>query len=132
MDYLKEEKYYKEKNDIEIYVPLVQPEYPENSRVKRQVMILPLSLEDEVQTCGTASVLKEFAKDLNIKCLKMNDIVFNKEQNKYDIKAARERYIFYKEMEQHQKDMDLLKQQFVSHHRSFPKHDDNDGSSDEP
>jgi hypothetical protein len=58
MDYLKKEEYYKEKNDTEISVPLVQPEYPENSSLKTQVMILPLSLEDEVQTCGTANVLK--------------------------------------------------------------------------
>ena len=57
-------------------------------------------------------------------------IVFNEKNNKFDIKAARERYIFYKEMEQHQKDMNSFKQQFVSH-RSFPKHDDNDSSSDD-
>jgi hypothetical protein len=131
MDYLKKEEYYKEKNDIEISVPLVQPEYPEISRVKTQVMILPLSLEDEVQTCGTANVLKEFAKDLNIKCSKNTEyIVFNEKNNKFDIKAARERYIFYKEMEQHQNDMISLKQQFMSH-RSFPKHDDNHSDSDD-
>lgn len=63
--------------------------------LKIQVMILLLSWEDKVQTCGTASVLKEFAKDLDFKCLKNEEyIVFNKEQNKYDIKAAREKYIF--------------------------------------
>jgi hypothetical protein len=94
-------------------------------------MILPLSLEDEVQTCGTANVLKEFAKDLNIKCSKNTEyIVFNEKNNKFDIKAARERYIFYKEMEQHQNDMISLKQQFMSH-RSFPKHDDNHSDSDD-
>ena len=131
MDYLKKEEYYKEKNDIEISVPLVQPEYPEISSVKTQVMILPLSLEDKVQTCGTANVLKEFGKDLNIKCSKNTEyIVFNEKNNKFDIKAARERYIFYKEMEQHQKDMISLKQQFVLH-RSFPKDDDNHSGSDD-
>ncbi|CAB4003461.1 Hypothetical predicted protein [Paramuricea clavata] len=131
MDYLKKEEYYKEKNDIEISGPLVQPEYPEISSVKTQVMILPLSLEDEVQTCGTANVLKEFAKNLNIKCSKNTEyIVFNEKNNKFDIKAARERYIFYKEMEQHQNDMISLKHQFVSH-RSFPKHDDNHSGSDD-
>ena len=66
---------------------------------------------------------------MNIKCSKNTEyIVFNEKNNKFDTKAARERYIFYKEMEQHQKDMNSLKQQFVSH-RSFPKHDDNDSSS---
>ena len=90
MDYLKKEEYYKEKNDTEISVPLAQPEYPENSSLKTQVMILPLSLEDEVQTCGTANVLKEFAKYLNIKCSKNTEyIIFNEKNNKFDIKAAR-------------------------------------------
>ena len=73
MDYLKKE-YFKEKNDIEISVPPVQPEYPEISSVKTQVMILPLSLEDEVKTCGTANVLKEFARDLDIKCSKNTEL----------------------------------------------------------
>ena len=52
-----------------------------------------------------------------------------KEIKKFDIKAARERYIFYKEMEQHEKDMNSLKHQFASH-RSFPKVDDNDNPED--
>ena len=52
-----------------------------------------------------------------------------KEIKKFDIKAARERYIFYKEMAQHEKDMNSLKHQFASH-RSFPKVDDNDNPED--
>ena len=70
MDYLKKEDYYEKGKPIKICVPPAKSECPTNSSQKTKVMILPLSIEDEVKTCGTANVLKEFARDLNIKGLK--------------------------------------------------------------
>ena len=66
MDYLMKEDYEQHEFSINISVPPVKPEYPENARNKTKVMILPLSLEDELQTCGIANVLKEFTRDLSI------------------------------------------------------------------
>ena len=104
MDYLKKEDYGQHECSISISVPPVKPEYPENAKNKTKVMILPLSLEDEVQTCGTANVLKEFARDLNIDSSKKLDyVIFDQKENKFEIKAARERYIFYKEMAHHER-----------------------------
>ena len=94
MDYLKKEDYEQHECSISISVPLVKLEYPENAKNKTKVMILPLSLEDEVQTCGTSNVLKEFARDLNIDSSKKLDyVIFDQKENKFEIKAARERYI---------------------------------------
>ena len=104
MDYLKKEDYGQHECSISISVPPVKPEYTENAKNKTKVMILPLSLEDEVQTCGTANVLKEFARDLNIDSSKKLDyVIFDQKENKFEIKAARERYIFYKEMAHHER-----------------------------
>lgn len=126
LDYLKKEEYEEPENNIKISVPPMKPEYPENAGMKTKVMILPLSLEDEVQTCGTANVLKEFARDLNIQSSKKVEyVVFNKEERKFEIKAARERYIFYKEMENHEKEMVTLRKQFDTS-RSFHEDEESD------
>ncbi|CAB3988924.1 Hypothetical predicted protein [Paramuricea clavata] len=77
----------------------IDQEYPESTK-QTNVMVLPLSIEDESLTTGTASVLREFAKDLDITICKTDDHLTYKEHNKkIDINAARERYKFYEEMD---------------------------------
>ena len=59
------------------------------------MLTLPLSIEDEVQTCGTASILKVFAYTLSIPSKKKEDyIVFTKNVKRFEVEAARERFIF--------------------------------------
>jgi hypothetical protein len=75
-------------------------------------MILPLSIEDESLTTGTAPVMHEFASDLDIKIDKSHDYLpYNEQGKKFNINAARERYKFYKKMECHAIDMERLRQQ---------------------
>jgi hypothetical protein len=63
-------------------------------------MVLPLSIEDESLTTGTALVLCEFAKDLDITICKTDDhLTYNEHNKKFDINAACERYKFYEEMD---------------------------------
>ncbi|CAB4016706.1 Hypothetical predicted protein [Paramuricea clavata] len=83
-------------------------------RVTKQTngMVLPLSIEDESLTTGTASVLCEFAKDLNIIICKTDDhLTYNEHKKKFDINAACEHYKFYEEMDWHAKDMEKLRNQ---------------------
>ena len=83
----------------------IDQEYPESSK-KANIMILPLSIEDESLTTGTASVMREFANDLNIIICRSDDILmYNMHNKKFNIQGARERYIFYKKMDYHVKDM---------------------------
>lgn len=75
----------------------IDQEYPK-SRNKANIMILPLSIEDKSLTTGTASVMREFAKDLDIIIRKSDDLLmYNTQNRKLDIQGARECYIFYKE-----------------------------------
>jgi ankyrin repeat protein len=75
-------------------------------------MVLPLSIEDESLTTGTALVLREFAKDLDITICKTDDhLTYNEHNKKFDINAACERYKFYEEMDWHAKDMEKLRNQ---------------------
>ena len=126
MTYLKKEDYLlkNEEQKYKITVPVERSEYPECANVKSTVLLLPLSIEDEVQTCGTASVLKEFASDLKIPGNKKEDyVVLNKTSNKLEVNAARERYVFHKKMADHKKDILALRKQFDGK-RSF-QDDDN-------
>ena len=89
----------------------IDQEYPESSK-KANIMILPLSIEDESLTTSTASVMREFSKDLDIIVRKSNDLpMYNTQNRKFDIQGARERYIFYKEMDYHTKDMKKFRRQ---------------------
>jgi hypothetical protein len=75
-------------------------------------MVLPLSIEDELLITGTASVSREFSKDHDITIFKIDDHLTHNEHNKkFDMKAARESYTFYEEMDWHEKDMEKLRNQ---------------------
>ena len=89
----------------------IDQEYPESSK-KANIMILPLLIEDESLTTRTASVTHEFANDLNIIICRSDDILmYNMHNKKFNIQGARERYIFYKKMDYHVKDMAKLRRQ---------------------
>jgi hypothetical protein len=107
--YVKDEKYTKSESVFRIIVPKVKREYPESSN-QSNVMILPLSIEDESLTTGTACVMREFAQDLDIPLNKSEQYVtFSTRTEKFDFHSARERYKFYQEMEYHDKEMEKFR-----------------------
>lgn len=98
------------KNVLDVHVPDLRQEYPESNN-KASVIILPLSIEDESLTAGTASVMREFASDINISLGKSQDyLTYNRHVKKFDIRAARERHKFYKEMECHTQNMERFRE----------------------
>lgn len=134
MAYLKKENYLlkNEERKYKITVPVERSEYPECACVKSSVLLLTLSIEDEVQTYGTASVLREFASDLNIPGDKKEDyVVLNKTTKKFEVNAARERYVFYKEMDDHKKEISVLRKQFDGK-RCFQDEDNSEDSLASP
>jgi hypothetical protein len=93
--YVKDEKYTKSESVFRIIVPKVKREYPESSN-QSNVIILPLSIEDESLTTGTACVMQEFAQDLDIPLNKSEQYVtFSTRTEKFDFHSVRERYKFY-------------------------------------
>jgi hypothetical protein len=74
------------------------------SSVKSDVVILPLSLEDNSTINGTASILEEFGHELNIDCSHVDSFHLLDENKKvFDLKAARNRYELIQLLEKHKK-----------------------------
>lgn len=83
---------------------------PEGSNEKSNVVILPLSLEDNSTITGTASILEEFGSEFGISC--NHDICFlpfNDNTKTYDLKEARSRFEFLTLLEKHKSEMIDLK-----------------------
>ena len=79
---------------------------PVNSRDVSDVVILPLSVEDNATINGTASILEEFGKEFNIDCnLESSFLPFDENKKVFDLKAARNRYEFLSLLEEHKKVM---------------------------
>ena len=96
-------------NCFPIVVPKISEEYLKSSN-KSNIMILPLSIEDESLTIGTACVMHEFSHDLDIPMNKSDQCVtYNAQTGKFDLHSARERYRFYQEMEYHDKQVEKFR-----------------------
>lgn len=93
-------------------------EFGKNTQLpeKTNVVTLPLSLEDNSTLTGTAAVLEEFGKEFNLPC--SNDsgmyIEFDRTKKEFDIKSARERYVFTKSLEEHRNVMAQMEKQMTS------------------
>ena len=77
--------------------------------VESNILILPISTENEGSKTGTASVLNEFCADFGITQTK--DERYLKYDNvniKFDLKNARERHIFLTELKHHHEQQRLL------------------------
>ena len=62
---------------------------------KSEVVILPLSLEDNSTINGTASILEEFGKEFGITCSHDTCFLpFNENTKTFDLKEARSRFEF--------------------------------------
>jgi ankyrin repeat protein len=83
---------------------------------KTDVVTLPLSLEDNSTLTGTAAVLEEFGKEFSLPCAKDPRIYieFDRTKKEFDIKSARERYVFIKSLEEHRNLMAQMERQMAS------------------
>ena len=85
---------------------------PQSSNAKSDVVILPLSLEDNSTITGTACILEEFGKEFSISC--NHDtcfLTFNDNTKTFDLKEARNRFEFLTLLEKHKSEMKELKLQ---------------------
>ena len=79
--FIKNEKYTSnEESSFPIIVPKISEEYPKSS-TKSNIMILPLSIEDESLTTCTACVMREFSQDLDIPLKKSDQYVIYSAQS---------------------------------------------------
>lgn len=79
---------------------------------KSEVVILPLSLEDNSTINGTASILEELGKEFGITCSHATCFLpFNENTKTFDLKEARSRFQFLKLLEKHKVEMNELKSQ---------------------
>ena len=83
--YLAQEK----KQLYAIELPGVSREFPMHVS---DYLILPLSLHDSSTLTGTASMLEQFGEKFDIPCQHaIRNFAFDKDENVYDISAARKR-----------------------------------------
>lgn len=74
-------------------IPDLVQEYPQRQR--DNIMILPLSIEDETTTAGTASILRNYAREFNLSCTPTANYLPKDQTGKFSLAAARERFNFY-------------------------------------
>ena len=122
----------KSKTPYRITIPPRHVEYPKTAFIPAEMMMLPLSLEDECLTCGTASILQEFRKEFGIPGSKLDSYLpFDKKKKEFDLSAARERYLFYQWMDEHKTDMANLETAIASSDRVLAEEQNRDGISEQ-
>ena len=95
---------------------------PQSSNAKSDVVILPLSLEDNSTITGTACILEEFGKEFSISC--NHDtcfLTFNDNTKTFDLKEARSRFEFLTLLEKHKSEMKELKLQLDKREKKVSK-----------
>ncbi|XP_078608074.1 uncharacterized protein LOC144880015 [Branchiostoma floridae x Branchiostoma japonicum] len=87
------------------YTILQRPADPPNSK-KTDILVLPLSTENEATLTGTACINEEFAKEFNIPINRSDTkyLPFDENSIQFDISLARKRFEFHQSIEQHRVD----------------------------
>ena len=81
-----------------VNVPKQEYDYPQNAGKKAEIMILPLSINDETTTSGTASILQNYSKEFGLQCERSSNYIPKGHMTgKFNLSAARERFLFYHE-----------------------------------
>ena len=119
----------KKKGKFAVQVPeMVEP----GNTNKSDVVILPLSLEDNSTINGTASIFEEFGKEFRISCDHDTCFLpFNETTKTFDLKEARNRFEFLKVLENHKLEMKELTSQLDSREKSIEGAASNQADSDE-
>ena len=93
-----------------VNVPKQEYDYPQNAGKKAEIMILPLSIDDETTTSGTASILQNYSKEFGLQCERSsNYIPKDHTTGKFNLSAARERFLFYQGLKYHHEEMKVFR-----------------------
>ena len=125
-DWLKKQNFSekkKPKHYIHLPVPEVQLEPQCN---KSKVLILPLSLENNATSTGTAAIIEEFGKEFGVPCEHAKEYLpFDEQNNTFNLELARKHREFLFSLKDHKEEMletvRILKnaeKAFDSHHNS--------------
>ncbi|XP_028412483.1 uncharacterized protein LOC114535317 [Dendronephthya gigantea] len=93
---------------------------PNPNCTKSETLILPLSLEDNSTTTGTAAILEEFGKEFDIPCDHAKVYLpFDDRSKTFDLKAAREHHVFISSLHEHKSTMTKTVQQLREAEKAF-------------
>ncbi|CAB4033758.1 Hypothetical predicted protein [Paramuricea clavata] len=85
------------------------------------ILVLPLSLENNATITGTASVLEEFGKEFNIPCNHARVVLpYNERMKTFNTDDARKHHEFLYLLQEHKKDMEQLMQQLSNMEKNLP------------
>lgn len=93
-----------------VNAPKQEYDYPQNAGRKAEIMILPLSIDDETTTSGTASILQNYSKEFGLQCERSNSYIPKDHMTgKFNLSAARERFLFYQGLKYHHEEMKVFR-----------------------
>ena len=87
---------------------------------KSERLILPLSLENNATTTGTAAIIEEFGKEFGVSCEHAKEYLpFNNENQTFDLPAARKHHEFLTALNMHKISMARTVQQLNEAEKAF-------------
>ena len=105
--------------DFDIVIPPLSIRYDPNC-IDSDTLILPLSLEDNSTTTGTAAILEEFGKEFDIPCGHAKVYLpFDGRNKTFDLKATREHHVFISLLHEHKSTMAKTIQQLREAEKAF-------------
>ena len=105
--------------DYDIVIPPLSIQSNPNC-TKSDTLILPLSLEDNSTTSGTAAIMEEFGKEFGIPCDHAKVFLpYDDRNNKFDLNAAREHHVFISSLHEHKSTMAKTVQQLREAEMAF-------------
>ena len=87
---------------------------------KSETLILPLSLENNATTTGTAAIVEQFGKEFGVPCEHAKEYLpFDQRSQTFDIEAARRHQDFLASLSSHKKDMMETVRQLTEAEKGF-------------
>ena len=87
---------------MRVRVPECRKEFPSTSNRKSQILIQPISTEDESSITETAAIIEECAKDIGKEISEAKPYLpFDNQKLEFHLSDARRRYIFSESMNAH-------------------------------
>ena len=80
---------------MRVMAPEYRKDFPSTSNRRSQILIQPISTEDESSITGTAAIVEEYAKDTGKEIPEAKPyLLFDNQKLEFDLSDARRRYIF--------------------------------------
>ena len=106
-------------SDYDIVLPTLTITSDSNCQ-KSETLILPLSLEDNSTTTGTAAIIEEFGKEFGVPCQHAKEYLpFDEKGKTFDLAAAREHHRFLATLHAHKSSMVNTVQQLCEAEKAF-------------